>query len=144
MGDHHHVRFIVSISPDSSNLVVSVTQAASRDRENQDVISVTFPQRATPSMQILKYKEKGGIVVVAGNHLVEETETHILVRLLLLCSRLSASRRDAPIGHGRVSTHPLPSPQPWSPRQPQHRRRRRHRQQERQHHRRSRRWREDP
>src|SRR3569833_1710596 len=122
MGNHHHVRFIVSISPDSSNLVVSVTQAASRDRENQAVISVTFPQRATPSGQKKKNKEKKRKNVGAGNHLAEVTDTHILVRLLLLCSRLSASRRDAPIGHGRVSTHPLPSPQPWSPRQPQHRR----------------------
>ena len=77
-----------------------------------------------------------------SGRLVEETEAHVVVRLLLLyCVRQLVALFVLRLG---LETNPLPWPPPWLPRRRRRHHHHHHPPQEQQHHRRSRRWRGGP
>jgi hypothetical protein len=93
------------------------------------------------SMQVLEVQKE---TRVGRSRLVEETESHVVVGLLLLCSAQAWSAMSPRAIYHHRKTHPPPWPPPWPPQQHHHRQQHHRQPGQRRHRHRSRRWKEDP
>jgi len=134
-------RFVVLLKRASSNSLENYADEPGPLISKASIPLVVSAKCRRRSMQVLEVQKE---TRVGSSRLVEETESHVVVGLLLLCSAQAWSAMSPRAIYHHQKTHPPPWPPPWPPQQHHHRQQHHRQPGQRRHRHRSRRWKGDP